>query len=207
MENALYLIQHRAIPSYGANDDMPTETILLISTKQDFASRFHAEGIFYLLFEDAKSLRGVCWAGWLESGVLKVRIQGVSIEKIRLSTNAFLEGAQRRGKTLSVIEQQAELSPLPNIQAGDIPWGTVLRQKLTKKLLMLLPEGAYLLSNHYSSITREEVFSEKLGKAETREETWRRAVLAGANNRTCRLVWTEADFNGPGPRPWEAYGS
>lgn len=186
--------------------NMPAETILLFSTKQDFSSRFYAESIFLSLFETAKPLGGVCWAGWLESGVLKVRIQGISFDEIRVTMNVFLEGSQRDGHSISVIERQAESTPLPNVQAGEIPWGTVIRQKLTKKLLKLLPEGAYLLSNLYSINTGEEVFSEHLGNAETRESTWRRAVLAGANNRTCRLVWTETDFNGPGLSPVNVRG-
>lgn len=180
---------------------MPTETILLISPRQDFTSRFYAESIYLSLFETATPLGGVCWAGWLESGVLRVRIQGISLDEIRSTLNVFLEGARSDGNSISVIEQQAEATPLPNVQAGEIPWGTVIRQRLTKKLLMLLPEGAYLMSNLYSPKTGEEVFSEQLGSAETREATWSRAVLAGANNRTCRLVWTESDFNGPGLQP------
>ena len=71
----------------------------------------------------------------------------------------------------------------------------MLRQKLTKKLLGLLPEGVYVTSNLFSG--GEEIFSERLGPLETRETTWRRATLAGANNRLCRLLWIEDDFNGP----------
>ena len=46
-----------------------------------------------------------------------------------------------------------------------------------------------------STVFRE-IFSERLGPLETRETTWRRATLAGANNRLCRLLWTEDEFNG-----------
>ena len=177
--------------------NMPTETILLISTKnQDFVSRFTVEGLGIALSDELSRLGGACWTGWIELGILKVRIQGVPIDKIRYLMNSCFESEQRKGGTISVVEHQAEVTPLPNVQAGDIPWGTVVRQKLTKKLIKLLPEGAYLLSNVYSSVTGEEKFSVQLGNLATREETWRLAVIAGANNRLCRLVWTEIDFNG-----------
>ena len=94
----------------------------------------------------------------------------------------------------SVVEQQVDETPLPDVAAGEIPRGTVLRQKLTKKLLRLLPGGAYITSNLFSG--GEEIFSERLGPPETCATAWRRAMLAGANNRLCRLLWTEDDFNG-----------
>lgn len=108
--------------------------------------------------------------------------------------NAYFAVAERTTKAVAVVEQQVEEAPFPNIAAGEIPWGTVLRQKLTKKLLGLLPEGAYVVSTVYNGA--EKALSEKLGPPESRETVWRRATLVGANNRLCRLVWTEDDFNG-----------
>ena len=125
---------------------------------------------------------------------MKVRIQRVPSEEVHLLMNAYFTTAERTAKSVSVVEQQVEEMPLPDIAAGDIPWGTVVRQKFTKKLLGLLPEGAYVVSTVYNG--SEEALSEKLGPPETREAFWRRAVLAGVNNRLCRLVWTDIDFNG-----------
>jgi hypothetical protein len=117
-------------------------------------------------------------------------------DEIRPLMNAYIESMQRHGGTVSWIEQQTRATPLPNIQAGEIPWGTVIRQKLTKRLLKLLPEGVYLVSNSYRN-GGEEIFADRLGGAETREAVWCRAQLTGASNRLCRLIWTTVDFNGP----------
>ena len=174
--------------------DMSTETVLLISTPQNFANRFEVESLGLTLCNQADRQGGVGWAGWLESGVMKVRIHGAPPDEIRRWTTAYFAAVEKRAKSVSVIEQQAEETPLPNIAAGEIPWGTVLRQKLTKKILRLLPEGVYVTSNLFSG--GEEVYSERVGPLETSENTWRRATVAGANNRLCRLLWTEDDFNG-----------
>ena len=184
--------------------NMPTENILLISGPQDFMGRFEAESLGLSLCNEASRRGGDGWAGWLEPGVLKVRIHGMSLDEIRSLMNAYFESAQKHGRSISIIEQQADATPLPNVIAGEIPWGTVIRQKLTKKLLKILPEGAYLVSNSYSE--GEEIFSERLGAPETRETTWRRALISGANNRLCRLVWKEVDFNGPDLPPQDVQG-
>ena len=173
---------------------MSTETVLLISAPQDFATRFEVESLGLTLCDQASRQGGAGWAGWLESGVLKVRIHRVPLDEIRTLLNANFASALEKAQKFSVVEQQLEEAPLPNVAAGEIPWGTVLRQKLTKKLLRLLPEGVYVTSNLFSG--SEEIFSERPGSLETRETTWRRATLAGANNRLCRLLWTEDEFNG-----------
>ena len=165
---------------------MATKYVLLITAPQDFISRQGIESVGDGLCKQASKRGGVGWTGWLPSGVLKVRIHCISIDEIRFWMNLYFETVAKIGKSLSVVEQQVEASPIPNIDTGEIPWRTVIRKKLTKKLLKLLPEGAYLISNSYNST--KEVLSEKLGGPEKRETTWRRAVLAGANNRICRLV-------------------
>lgn len=173
---------------------MNTETVLLISAPQDFANRFEVESLGLTLCNQADRHGGAGWAGWLQSGVMNVRIHRVPLDEVRKWMKAYFASAEKRAKSVSIVEQQTEETPLPNVAAGDIPWGTVLRQKLTKKLLRLLPEGVYVTSNLFSG--GEEIFSERLGSLETRETTWRRATLAGANSRLCRLLWTEDEFNG-----------
>jgi hypothetical protein len=107
---------------------------------------------------------------------------------------AYFDSAIKNGKTIAIVEQQVEASTLPNVDEGDIPWGTVIQKKLTKKLLNLLPECSYLISNLFTN--EGEFYSETLGGPETRATSWRRAVLAEVANRTCRVVWTESDYNG-----------
>ncbi len=172
---------------------MSTETVLLIIAPNDFTSRLDVESLGLELCDAVNRRGGAGWAGWLESGALKVRIQRVPPDEVHLLMDAYFTTAEKAAKSVSLVEQQVEETPLPDIAAGNIPWGTVVRQKLTKKFLGSLPEGAYVASTVYNGT--EEALSEKLGPPESRETVWRRAVLAGANNRLCRLVWTDVDFN------------
>ena len=100
----------------------------------------------------------------------------------------------RNGRSRYQSSSSRKRNALPDIAVGEIPWGTLLGRKLTKNLLRLLPEGVYVTSNLFSG--GEEIFSERLGSLEICETAWRRATLAGANDRLRRLLWTEDDFNG-----------
>jgi hypothetical protein len=63
--------------------------------------------------------------------------------------------------------------------------------KLTKKFLMNLPSGIYLMSNMVAP-DRDSVFREYvLSPLSEREKQWQRIKLAGADNHLCRLFKTE----------------
>lgn len=63
--------------------------------------------------------------------------------------------------------------------------------KLTKKFLMSLPSGVYLMSNMVAP-DRDSVFrAYVLSPASEREKQWQIIKLAGADNRLCRLFKTE----------------
>ncbi|MHA3774471.1 hypothetical protein ACXR0O_23350 [Verrucomicrobiota bacterium sgz303538] len=169
------------------------ETVLLISGASDAWARFQIESVGNSLTELVAREGGAAWAGWTENG-LKVRIQRFSTETLRELLDAYLATVQKRQGASCVVEQQVPASPLPDNAAGEIPEGTVFRQKLTKKFLDALPEGACVVSNLCGG--DEEIFAERVGPPESRETIWKRAVLAGANNRLCRVVWTQGDFDG-----------
>ena len=63
--------------------------------------------------------------------------------------------------------------------------------KLTKKFLMSLPNGVYLMSN--IAATRDKaIFGEYvISPVAEREKQWARIKLAGADNRLCRIFKTE----------------
>ena len=63
--------------------------------------------------------------------------------------------------------------------------------KLTKKFLMSLPSGLYLMSNLVGQ-DRDSVFREYvLSPLDERKKQWDRIKLAGADNRLCRIFKTE----------------
>ena len=64
---------------------------------------------------------------------------------------------------------------------------------LTKKLLLSLSEGSFVVSEWFSNI--RSIFAEKLGPSETREDAWRRAVRAKAAGRQCQILSAESEFS------------
>ena len=72
--------------------------------------------------------------------------------------------------------------------------------KLSKKFLMALGEGLFLVSNvHHTPL--QPIFAETVAAANMREAQWRRIAEFGANNRLCYVFNTKEDyqkhFSGP----------
>jgi len=63
--------------------------------------------------------------------------------------------------------------------------------KLTKKFLMILPQGVYLASNCCSSETGLPVFLEKVEDHQTREKQWEKIKEVSANDRYCHVSETK----------------
>lgn len=74
-----------------------------------------------------------------------------------------------------------------------IPWGSVLRERLSRKLLMKLPAGAFVVSNGYRPFGGR-LFAEPVGTPESRDAQWARIRTAGAAGRLCYVIWSAAHF-------------
>jgi hypothetical protein len=48
-------------------------------------------------------------------------MHGLPLEETRMLMNAYFASAMEDGKSLSVVEQQVDPTPLPNVMAGEIP--------------------------------------------------------------------------------------
>jgi hypothetical protein len=71
------------------------------------------------------------------------------------------------------------------------------RFKLSKKLLMELPTGAYLVSNCYKPIGPSRVapaFTESVAPPAEREVQWRRLRAASADHRLCFIYRSLEDY-------------
>ena len=80
-------------------------------------SRFGVEDLGLGLCVQASRRGGAGWAGWLEAGILKVRIHGMPVDELRSLMNACIESMQIHGNTVSFIEQQT--GALRNIRASE----------------------------------------------------------------------------------------
>ena len=173
---------------------MNDEILVVLSCPLDYESRARAEALALGLLQQAKRMGGAGWTGWADRR-LNVRIQNTNLEMLQPIIDAWVRAVQRDSKSFSIIQQHRPKEPLPDSRA-QIPWGTVVHTRLTRTLLSRLPEGAWVISNCYAR-SGEPIFEQRLGPSRTRQAAWHIAVEAGANNRICRVAWTDVELNGP----------
>ena len=65
--------------------------------------------------------------------------------------------------------------------------------KLTRKFLLSLPKGVYLVSNVYVSLNRS-AFAEYVEPLSTRNEQWKRIVESSADQRLCYVFKSQHDY-------------
>jgi len=72
----------------------------------------------------------------------------------------------------------------------------LISKKLTKKLLMELPEGVYLSSNIYEKRGGKyrPVYADTVFHLSAREEQWKKIVEASANHRLCNVFKTKREY-------------
>ena len=134
---------------------------------------------------------GKCLAKWTE-GVLTVVVQGVSKEFLAQYADAYAEDAARHGRHISI--KQVEMDSVEDCEwpeCSTVP-GAIRREKRTRKLLLSLPAGVFVVSNIYPN--GRGAFAEKIGSPETRPAAWERAVAAGASQRLCQILSSEDEF-------------
>ena len=67
--------------------------------------------------------------------------------------------------------------------------------KLTKKILMAAPGGAYLVSNCYQGSTPLlSIFEEIVSPPQERKQQWERVLTAHASQRLCRVFASKEDY-------------
>ena len=154
-------------------------------------SDFEMVSIGVLLQQLAKERGGSCVAIWKE-GILALTVQGMRPAEIYDLIDIVIGSFVRAGKLVETVQ----LDSIP-IQGGKLPNyagpHSLIREKLTKKLLVSLPEEAFVVSNLRNEEGRP-VFAEKVSPVRTRSQQWRRVIAAGANGGLCEVVWTEANF-------------
>ena len=66
-------------------------------------------------------------------------------------------------------------------------------EKLTKRFLMELPEGVYLVSNVYEQKGKPS-FAEKVSPLSERNKQWERILEVWANHRLCEVFKTKKNY-------------
>jgi hypothetical protein len=123
---------------------------------------------------------------------LRIRLQGVSRAVILKAQRQIEAYVRQLNLSLFMVEKHMKATPMPNLACGIIPWGSLVsKQRLTKRLLMTLPQGAgvSVRARHDRRGGDFAGFFTKLNAVETVDDIWRRAIAAKAANRVCRVTW------------------
>jgi hypothetical protein len=110
-----------------------------------------------------------------------MRIQGIPADRVNAVINSIRQLPGGWG-LLEIQQHQVAATPLPGESGEELPSNTTMYNKLTKRLLTILPTGSRVVSH------RRNGFSEILGTRETRDATWKRAVVWEANGRMFTLI-------------------
>ena|ERR1051326_8099240 len=148
-------------------------------------------GIGYAIQGEAKKAGASCLAWW-KDGVLTIAIQDMSPSMVARLATDFTRFVTGDGKAIEIIQRDEIPVPGGRLAESNLNPHALIRQKLTRKLLFDLPEGAFVVSNCFKG--SHSSFAEQLGSAETRSQAWLRAVEARAAGRLCQVVWTESEF-------------
>lgn len=161
--------------------------IVVTLLKQHCEPWLQADWVAGYLCNFAQREGGRACARW-SCPTLKVRIQGVSRARVRVVLKALTDCCLRSAMTIVFIETQEAAAPIGDSIGAQVPWGTFVRQRLTKRLLYALPEGAYVIE------CKTRLLAERLGVAEERESVWRRAVASRAAYHVCSVAWSLDQF-------------
>ncbi len=165
---------------------MKMETVILMQTRNWNT----AEHLARFLCSSARHRGGSAWAGWARP-TLRIRLQGISRAGILTAQREIEAFALQRNISLSIVEKHTKATPIPNLACGIIPWGSLVKQRLTKALLLALPEEACVRVRARGNRNGGGFagFTGRLDSVEAAGDVWLRAVAAKAANRVCRVTW------------------
>ena len=175
-------------------DGAPVETVIALRLISPFGECVFSLLLAKLTLELARLGASVAIAERSPWTCLKV--QHVSPAAAHNATSALVGQHDPFVRMQIVQVQMVARAVQPQGQIGELPSGTHLRTKLTKRLLMILPTGSRIVANCSPGL------NEILGPRDTRDAPWRRALEREADGRMFMLfpagsveayVWAEVN--------------
>jgi hypothetical protein len=143
-----------------------------------------------LSFADEAKKRGGKARCFKTANSVIVEQSGISRDQIEPLINCLGSSHSMNVSTLSVIVEERDAPEIDLDAEGVIP-GEITRERLTKKFLFGLPDGAIVIGNWISN--GEPTFAVRLEPGRDRSRIWRRAVNAQADQRICSVYWNPED--------------
>lgn len=177
--------------SLVSTDDF-SMVLVRIQFHRPFRCAMEMRSIGLTLQQEIESKGGKCIVTF-ENLVLEFAVTGLRPELVERTLQPYTRLLADNGGNAAIHQKDDAPSPSNGLPSPLRVPGALLREKLTRKLIVSLPSGAYVVSNIYPG--GQSAFAEQLGPPRTREGSWKRAVAAGAAQRLCLVVWNADDFN------------
>ena len=158
------------------------------------STRRGLEGVGLSISKQAEKRGWYASARWVDGGIT-IRLRNHDEHLLAELVQAFVRCAAKEGWTLTIVEKSAPSEPeqVGRTEAGQIQWGALIHEKLSRKLLNSLPEGAFVVSNCFAR--SKSIFAERVPGMRYRPGLWQKAKDVGAAGRTCHVLWSEQDFD------------
>jgi hypothetical protein len=120
-----------------------------------------------------------------------VVVSGVSKDRIDPLIDCMGHSPCMKDAMLKVIVEELD-TPGIDLESERVMPGEYARERLTKKFLFGLPDGAIVVGNCCSSNGRP-YFAARLDTGTDRSRIWRRAINSNDDQRICNVYWDEQD--------------
>jgi hypothetical protein len=170
---------------------MKTERVLFIRCGPSADDRRRIEDFSVAICRHAEKLAWKAQARWTKKGIL-VRLRNADAALLHELVTSFTHAAERDGLSLQIAEISRVASKQWRSDNGEIPWGTIIHENLTLRLIRRLPEGALIVSNLLAG--GHPILAVRISKNTIAlSHIWDRARRSGAAGRMCRVAWSETD--------------
>jgi hypothetical protein len=173
---------------------MSSEETELYLYSPEPSTRRGLEGVGVSICKLAQKRGWYASARWIERGIA-IRVHNHDEHVLAEYVQAFVRCAQKEGSTVTIVKKSVPSQPDPVHQtdSGQIQWGALIHEKLSRKLLNSLPEGAFVVSNCFAG--SKSIFAERVPGMRYKPGLWQKAKDVGAAGRTCSVLWSEQDFD------------
>jgi hypothetical protein len=160
----------------------------------DLSTRRELEGVGVSICKLAQKRGWYASARWIEGGIA-IRVRNHDEHVLADVMQAFVRFAGKNGWRLTIVKKSVPSQPdlVCQTDSGQIQWGALIHEKLSRKLLNSLPEGAFVVSICFAG--SESIFAERVPGMRYKPGLWQKAKDVGAAGRTCSVVWSEQDFD------------
>ena len=124
------------------------------------------------------------------AGFIVVEMSRVSRYQVEELVNCLGDAPSMKEATLNLISEGRAI-PEMEIESPEIIRGEFARERLTKKFLTGLPNGAIIVGNELRDGMPN--FYCRIDDGQNRTRLWMRAVNAGATQQVCNVYWNPRD--------------